>query len=130
MPKLGKPNRAMMKKAAQLTVGVVASCGLMLAAPVAAHASSGPAAPAPHVMRPNATSPDCGSAVEVHFAAGNHRCVTGNGIHYVNYCDVDWLNTGNQWVALVYDGGQYQPGMPPGSWWSSGSCISRIDVNT
>ncbi|GAA2464476.1 hypothetical protein ACFPFX_20935 [Streptomyces mauvecolor] len=127
MPILGKPKRAMMKKAAQLTAGVVASCGLMLAAPTAAHANSGPAS---QVIRPNATTPHCGLAVEVHFSNGNHTCVTTNGMHYVSYNSVDWVQTGNQWVALVYNGDSYQPGMPPGSTWSKGSSISRIDVNT
>ncbi|MHB6904587.1 hypothetical protein [Streptomyces sp. DB-54] len=98
MPKIGKPKRATMKKAAQLTAGVVASCGLMLAAPTAAHASSGPAAPTPHVIRPNATSLNCGLAVEVHFYNGDYSCITSNGIHYVDFCSVNWVETGNQWA--------------------------------
>ncbi|KJY41774.1 hypothetical protein VR41_11010 [Streptomyces sp. NRRL B-1568] len=130
MPKLGKPRRAMMKKAAQLTAGVVASCGLMLAAPAAAHASSGPAAATPHVMRPNATSPDCGAAVEIRLNDGDYVCITRNGMHPEKFCGVSWVDTGNQWAAIVYNGNQYQPGMPPGSRWSASSCINRVDVNT
>ncbi|GGY13039.1 MULTISPECIES: hypothetical protein [Streptomyces] len=130
MPKLGKPKRAMIKKAAQLTAGVVASCGLMLAAPATAHASSGPTAATPHVMRPNATTPNCGLAVEVHFYSGDWSCISSNGIHYVDFYNVNWVETGNQWAALVYNGGNYQPGMPPGTFWNKGNSITRIDVNT
>jgi hypothetical protein len=68
--------------------------------------------------------------VEVHFYSGDYSCITSNGIHYVDFCNVNWVETGNQWAALIYDGGDYQPGMPPGTYWDNGSCISRVDVNT
>lgn len=131
MSKLGKPKRATMKKAAKLTAGVVAGCGLMVAAPAAAHASSISTTPTPHAISPHATTPNCGLAVEVYFNSGDYTCITSNGIHYVDYCDVDWIGTGNQWAAWVYGNDQYHPGVGPGNYWyADGYCISRIDVNT
>lgn len=134
MPKIGKPKRAMMKKAATLTAGVVASCGLMMAAPAAAHASSTTATPhaiSPHAISPHAVTPNCGAAVEVYLYTGDFFCITSNGIHYVDICDVDWVGTGNQWAAWIYGNGIYHPGMAPGNYWNGyGTCISRIDVNT
>ncbi|EFL12510.1 predicted protein [Streptomyces sp. AA4] len=95
-----------------------------------AHADSSSATQTAHVIRPNATSRDCGLRMEVHFTDGTAICWSGRGSVNVDYRGVDWVETGNQWVALVYNGGTYQPGMPPGTFWNQGSWINRIDLNT
>jgi hypothetical protein len=120
-------NTAKLAKAAAV---VAASGGLLVTAPVAAHAGTN------GIVHPAVTNTCSGGAAELHYANGRSICISGKGSPIINDCGFDWVNTGNNWVAFYWGAWlpatNYQPGMGPGSTWWGGSnfCIGQVDINT
>ena len=122
-----------MKRTARLAVTVLVGGGLLMVGPAAAHATSttiGGIHPATTDQCPN-------GMIDLHHNSSNSdTCLPGTPRSENWYqCDVDWINTGSNWVAFTWglnNYNNYQPGLAPWTTWAGGLpvCIGRIDVNT
>ncbi|MFE4869792.1 beta/gamma crystallin domain-containing protein [Streptomyces sp. NPDC056682] len=122
------------KRVASLAMAVVG--GVLLAVvPATAHASTNTS------LRPANANRCANGAVDIHRYDGTDECFPSlKGSHDMYTTNVEWVNSGNNWIAFTWANGQcvgesapfYAPGMPPGSTWTAGGpfCIGRLDINT
>ena len=125
-------------RVAGLGVAVAAAGALLAAAPAPAHAGTAATTTTAGGVRPAGVVYGCWDGmVDVHM--GNvDECLKGGYAHRVtlNQCGIDWVDSGNNWVAfwwgLALPPAYYAPGMQPWSVWAGGLpvCIGDIAIDT